>query len=1002
MLGAMVSGDFDGDRKDDFAFASGKDDGSVRIRLARSPNRIQTLEPLAGKLFGYSLAAGDFDGDLKTDLVVAQLDAPDPTIHVFPGSHDGVGSTATTLTDLTGEDVSAGMTVAMAGDMNGDGLMDLAVGIPATSTVHIYLGSATGLVREQTLTRSGMFGSSLAGGNDLNDDGYADLVIGAPRASGSRGQVLVFYGGPDLDGGDDLFEGTAAGDRLGSQVATLGDHNRDGYPGFAASLAGAQAVRVYRGTETGVVVDTQLEAPAGLGGFGASLVSLDHNLDGHADLAVGGPTRAPGAVVLYVGTPNGFPPLPSWIYAPIEGGKSFGSLLASAGSPLEPDQLAVGDIDRQRVLFYGGTDDIDGDFLKDAMEWHADLNALSVDTDGDGLSDLREWGLGRQPLDTDGDKSPDANDTDSDDDGIHDAVDNCVLLANADQLDTDADGQGDACEDGLECDELHPDLSHVVVTDIGTSTGLDDKHFGHSKRGRALIAADFNLDGITDFFQGNPGDESFVLIGVDDGMGGVRYELNEMLLADSLAWGGGTADYDNDGDYDIFVSNGGNECAAFDNLFRNEFMETGTLTWTDVTDEAGVGGIKFGPGPSPAMPQASANSEWVDFDRDGDVDLFVNANSRVECDHSLPPFVARNTLWLNNGDGTFSDYTIPAGILSALPSRNSTWFDYDNDGDIDLYETAFGTPNILWRNELVETGMPKFTDATTDLSSASDVSEPVYSFATCADDFDNDGWLDLMAFQRGGRDCADVPNWAPVAQAHRLFLNDGGTSFNDTADAWGLNDHPIDLDFGVMGCQIADVDADGRLDVFFGNGGPIAGGRNQLFLWNDSEQYMMHASPLIDFPAPSALGPSDPPYPYRTHGSAFVDHDNDGTLELAVNNGGPDFMPDQVREPNRLFSFDWGAPVQWLKVQPVGDGVNVSKDGIGTRAALTVTGPSGQRTIHRYLPGSSCFSAFQGFELYFGLGDATSVDRLEITWTDGTTSEITSGLSLNDRIVVNY
>ncbi len=536
----------------------------------------------------------------------------------------------------------------------------------------------------------------------------------------------------------------------------------------------------------------------------------------------------------------------------------------------------------------------------------------------------------------------------------------------------------------------------VQVLDLGLKSGFQDRFFGHFKRGRATIAADFDLDGRIDFYMGNPGDESFVLRNVTIS-GEPRFEPVQTLLRGELAWGAVAFDYDNDGDYDIFVTGGGNEGKGFNHLFRNQWMETGRLRFTDVTDLAGVAGA-IPRGETRPVEDAHRNAVVVDFDRNGYGDLFVNVAPWEGVPADLK---GRNILWRNNGDGTFTDVTNEVGLgVTRRPTQHSTFFDFDNDGDFDLYENNIKEANVLWRNRLVEDGATTFEDVTTQFSPpGEDLAYPRASFGSAAADLNNDGWEDLLVTMRG----SDPEPSSPYPAGHALFLNLGGTGFVNVAQAAGLNADFQD-DQGVMGCQIGDVTGDGTPDIYVGNGGPPYGQYDQYFEADSAFGANPHFSDqtaLIDFPAPQGQGIAYPPYPYRTHGISFVDVDNDGSLEVAVSNGGPAAQPDEVREPNRLFKFIRPSVPNWLKVRAVGDGVTVSKDAVGTRFALTVRNDRGDTwTIHRTLFAGSCFSAQNGFEVHFGLRDATAIQSLKTYWPDGVEETLTSGLSVNTSIVV--
>ncbi len=547
----------------------------------------------------------------------------------------------------------------------------------------------------------------------------------------------------------------------------------------------------------------------------------------------------------------------------------------------------------------------------------------------------------------------------------------------------------------------------ATVTDIALTTGYQDYLFGHFKRGRTTIAADFDNDGRVDFFVGNPGDESFVLRNTAGSGGLPSFVLAQTLLIGELAASGGAADYDNDGDWDLFVAVGGSEGTGFSHLFKNLWMESGqkTLSFQDVTAQAGVSG-PVPPGQSAPIPVAAEGAAWGDYDNDGWADLFVSVNIGPG---TLPIIAGRNILWRNNHNGTFTDTTKNAGLSATLRgTRHSSWIDFDNDGDLDLFENNYVERNVLWRNLLKDTGKPFFEDVTSGKSApGQDLGYPLLSYASAVADFNNDGWQDLLVVMRGP---GPEPG-SPYPPGHALFLNLAGKSFTNVAQQTTINTafQPVD---GVMGCQVGDLNADGVPDVFLGEGSPTSGHFNQFYLSDsgvNATPHFLDRSYLIGFPAP--VDPSRKnayvAYPYKAHGSVIVDADGDGALEIAVADGGPIDggnvnLGNLQREPNRLFKFSWGAPLAWFKVRALGDGKTVSRDAFNTRFNLTVSvGSSGTPWVVRgTLVGNSGFSAQNGPEVYFGLRNATQIRSLEVIWPDGTRKTITSGLTPNTTYTV--
>ncbi len=521
------------------------------------------------------------------------------------------------------------------------------------------------------------------------------------------------------------------------------------------------------------------------------------------------------------------------------------------------------------------------------------------------------------------------------------------------------------------------------------------------QRGRALVAADFDLDGQVEFFVGNPGDRSFILHNIGSPGGEAIFEVAQVLMDGDIAWGAVAADFDNDGDYDLFITKGGNEGVDFDAMYRNLWLESGELLFEDVTDVAGVAG-PVPPGNVEPIAVASANVVAGDYDRDGDVDLFVSVNRNP---NSSPELLGRNILWRNNDDGTFTDVTEVSGLsLNPEKTQHSTFFDADNDGDLDLYENNVIVRNKLWRNQLVETGNAIFEDATDQFSSLADedLGYPLSSFVSCAADFNNDGWEDLIAFKR----TPDAEEGSPYPPSHLLFLNQGDAAFRNVTQEIGI-DIPLPEELGAMGCQLGDLDQDGIMDIFIGNGGPPSGFANHLLVSSSQVGEALEyadLSSMIDFPAPEPPGTPPgtyPPYPYRTHGTAILDSDGDGLSELVIANGGRMVGPAEVREPNRFFEIEPEVAAGSFTVRPIGDGHTVSRDAIGTRLALTVSQQGGAPwTIHRTLFAGSCFSAQNGFEVRFGIADADTIHELRILWPDGTLHTIRTGLSVGGSLVV--
>jgi hypothetical protein len=327
--------------------------------LGAAPTLLITAPPGMGGSFGATLtSAGDVNGDGYADVLIGAPAAAGGAgrAFLFLGGKGGLaGAPSATLkgADTPGE--SHGITVASAGDVNGDGFGDVVVGAfdPATpgapaGKVRLYLGSAMGLSEAPAIVLSAPgaaagdgFGLGLATPGDVNGDGYVDLVIGAPFAALGAGSVQVFLGGTMGVGALPAFTLNGTAGELGSfgrSVAASGDPNHDGYSDIVVGEPDAFAkfgrVHVFSGSNTGLnsVADVLIEAPVkGAGAFGASVSipgDLDH--DGHDDAVVGAPSVASGdgAAYAFRGSANGPIPVGKPALAAPAAGGSFGAAVA--------------------------------------------------------------------------------------------------------------------------------------------------------------------------------------------------------------------------------------------------------------------------------------------------------------------------------------------------------------------------------------------------------------------------------------------------------------------------------------------------------------------------------------------------------------------------------------------------------------------------------------------------------------------------------------------------
>jgi hypothetical protein len=410
------------------------------------------------------------------------------------------------------------------------------------------------------------------------------------------------------------------------------------------------------------------------------------------------------------------------------------------------------------------------------------------------------------------------------------------------------------------------------------------------------------------------------------------------------------ADYDNDGDPDLLVLRGG--WLGADGRMRNSLLRNaGDGTFQDVTRGAGLA--------EPAYPTQTAG--WADYDNDGDLDLFIGNESSSSIE-------APSQLFRNNGDGTFTDVARQAGVENERMAKSVAWGDYDNDGDPDLYISNIGL-NRLYRNN----GDGTFVDVAPDL----DMTGPEgRSFPSWFFDYDNDGNLDLFvaAYDATLEDVASSLFGRPTGAGHpRLYRNLGDGRFREVSREVGL-----DASCLPMGSNFGDLDNDGYLDLYLGVGIPsyesIA---PNLMYRNDRGQRFQDVSYSGGF---SHL--------QKGHGVAFGDLDNDGDQDIFEQMGGAypgDAFPSVLYE-------NPGHGNHWITLRL--EGRKTNRSAIGVRIEVTVTEPEGTRSVHTTVGTGGSFGG-SSLRQEIGLGSATSIVKLVITWPTSRTEQVFRDVQLD-------
>jgi enediyne biosynthesis protein E4 len=478
-------------------------------------------------------------------------------------------------------------------------------------------------------------------------------------------------------------------------------------------------------------------------------------------------------------------------------------------------------------------------------------------------------------------------------------------------------------------------------------------------------------------------------------------------------------DYDNDGDLDVFLVQGGplagsataGATGPMSRLFRNDLSSdasgTRKLHFTDVTTKAGVALRAYGMGAAVG-----------DYDNDGHLDLFVTT-------------LGADTLYHNNGDGTFSDVTSMAGVSDPMWSTSAAFLDYDRDGDLDLFVANYldftaadnkvchdpvGTrdycsprayrpvPDRLYRNE----GKGHFVNIT---ESAGIAKADGNGLGVTVGDYNGDGWLDLYVAndatpnqlwinQRNGTfadegllsgaalNAAGNPEGSMgiasgdfdadgdedlfvtniVGETFVLYANDGHGAFEDARVRAGLA-QPTAA-FTGFGTDWFDYDNDGWLDLFIANGAVniIEAQRGQPAPFR-MKNLLFHNSGGGRFENTSAAGGPAFAREEISRGAAFGDTDNDGDIDLVVttNNG-----------PVRLLLNQADRRAHWLQVRLQQD--SGERFGFGARVGLERTG---KPTLWRRVKTDGSYLSASDLRVHFGLGATTTIDGVIVEWPDG-------------------
>jgi len=469
-------------------------------------------------------------------------------------------------------------------------------------------------------------------------------------------------------------------------------------------------------------------------------------------------------------------------------------------------------------------------------------------------------------------------------------------------------------------------------TEISLAAGIDYSHgFAVSNSGSAhdrrtnsagVAAGDYDGDGWVDLYvvrgtigpnllYRNLGNGTFTETGAAAGVDLAGVENTAATFAD----------YDGDGWLDLIVT-GMNGTQA--TLFRN----TGNGTFDNVTAGSGITEMAL-----------SYGASFADYDRDGDLDLWIN--------HWL--FTREMTyLWRNNGDGTFTNVSEEAGIPIGTHADFTTNFaDIDSDGWPDLLISGdYGSSQVLMNNR----------DGTFRLATTPVISDE-NGMGGAVGDYDNDGDLDWFVTSIWDYRTSEQYPWGITG--NRFYRNDGQGNFSDATDATGTR-----IGHWGWGACFADFNNDGWLDLFHVNGfsgggdlsiSPFLEDESKLFVSDQNGAFLERAA---------ELGIDDTG---QGRGIVCFDYDQDGDIDVFIANN---------RQPPALYRND-GVTNHYLHVRLEGEGANT--EAVGARIYLSANGI----TQMRELRAGSNYASQNPVEAYFGLGSSTSADMIRVVWPSG-------------------